>query len=180
MASSPTAERPPRRRRGIPNPWNPVPPLLVGLCFGLAFAGTSRLLDGRFASLVRLGDRFDVKSFPGTGLESLRMRFGAERIDLHGSPEGLEPTETKASSSSDPATKPSDDPLAPPAIKGESKLEKPLTDPLEALKQATAPPRLPQAPQAPRLPPPPQLPPPVVPPPPAGSATVVAPPVPWR
>ena len=176
MASSRTADRPPQRRRRAVNPWNPLPPLLVGLCFGLAFAGTSRLLDGRFASFVRLGERFDVKSFPGTGLESLRMRYGAERIDLHGSPEGSGFTETKASSSGNPSL----DPLAPPAIKGESKPEKPLTDPLEALNQANP---APKAPQDPRVPQPPQLPPPVAPvapPTPAGSATVVAPPVPWR
>ena len=176
MASSRPADRPPQRRHRVVNPWNPLPPLLVGLCFGLAFAGTSRLLDGRFASFVRLGERFDVRGFPGTGLESLRMRFGADRIDLHGSPEGPGSAEPKANSIGNPSL----DPLAPPTGKEEGKLEKPLTDPLEALKQANPAPKAPQAPQAPQ---PPQLPPlvaPVVPPPPAGSATVVAPPVPWR
>ena len=176
MASSRPADRPPQRRRRVAHPWNPLPPLFVGLCFGLAFAGTSRLLDGRFASFVRLGERFEVKGFPGTGLESLRMRFGAERIDLHGSPERSGSAETKPNSSGNPSL----DPLASPMIKKESQLEKPLTDPLEALNQASPDPKSPLAPRAPQ---PPQLPPPVapvVPPPPAGSATVVAPPVPWR
>ncbi len=57
----------PKRKR--PNPWNPSAPLLVGLCFGLTFGITHRLLDGRFANLVRLGERFELK-------ELSRHRFG--------------------------------------------------------------------------------------------------------
>lgn len=72
--------------RARPHPWNPLPPLLLGLCFGLAYAVTFRLLDGRFASLVRLGERFEVKGTPGVGLESLRMRYGLQRVDLHAPP----------------------------------------------------------------------------------------------
>ena len=167
MASSRPADRPPQRRRRVAHPWNPLPPLFVGLCFGLAFAGTSRLLDGRFASFVRLGERFEVKGFPGTGLESLRMRFGAERIDLHGSPERSGSAETKPNSSGNPSL----DPLASPMIKKESQLEKPLTDPLEALNQASPDPK---SPPPPRTPPPPPLPPPPAPlhsPPPPRAAT---------
>ena len=69
-----------------PNPWNPIAPLFLGFSFGLAFAITMRLLDGRFANLVRLGERFEVKSFPGTGLEALRMRYGLDRVDLFAEP----------------------------------------------------------------------------------------------
>jgi hypothetical protein len=69
-----------------PNPWNPKTPLILGLCFGLAFGVTGRLLDGRFANLVRLGERFEVKSFPGVGLESLRMRYGLDRVDVLAEP----------------------------------------------------------------------------------------------
>ena len=75
-----------RVRPAPPHPWNPLPPLLLGLTFGLAFAITYRLLDGRFASLVRLGERFEVKTTPGVGLESLRMRYGLQRVDLHAPP----------------------------------------------------------------------------------------------
>lgn len=71
-----------RRKPRRPNPWNPVAPLLVGLCFGLAYAMTGRLLEGRLGGLVKLGHRFEPKEVPGTTLESLRMRFGADRVDL--------------------------------------------------------------------------------------------------
>ena len=74
-------QRRPARR---PNPWNPMGPLLVGLCFGLAYVVTGRLLEDRLGGLVPLGRRFSSKPVPGLTLESLRMRYGAERVNLLG------------------------------------------------------------------------------------------------
>jgi hypothetical protein len=52
---------------------------LVGLCFGLGYGITSRLLDLSWNGLVRLGHSFALRPLPGTSLESLRQRYGAER-----------------------------------------------------------------------------------------------------
>ena len=59
-------------------------PLLVGFCFGLGYGVTQRLLALQLPSLVRLGQGFEVRPFPGTSLESLRLRFGAENQDIRG------------------------------------------------------------------------------------------------
>jgi len=65
-------------RRSLPPPpsrlWRT--PLLAGLCFGLGYGATNRLLALQWSGLVQLGQSFDVRPFPGTGLESLRQRFG--------------------------------------------------------------------------------------------------------
>jgi hypothetical protein len=157
-------------RSSRPNPWNPLPPLLVGLCFGLAYALTFRLLEGRFVSLVRLGERFEIKPAPGLSLESLRMRYGLDRIDLNGAPAEqpgsgapgaplLDPTAT------DQLSKPG---AAPPAA------EAPLKDPLQLLQPVAGPVVAPPVPTftGPALPAAPPLPP--------ESATVVPPPQPRR
>ena len=59
-------------------------PLLVGFCFGLGYGVTQRLFALQLPSLVRLGQGFEVRPFPGTSLESLRLRFGAENQDIRG------------------------------------------------------------------------------------------------
>ncbi len=102
----------PKRKR--PNPWNPSAPLLVGLCFGLTFGITHRLLDGRFANLVRLGERFELKSFPGTGLESLRMRYGLDRVDLLATPELIPPLAPPVVHPLEPPMAPESAPALPP------------------------------------------------------------------
>jgi hypothetical protein len=142
----------------------------VGLCFGLAYALTFRLLEGRFVSLVRLGERFEIKPAPGLSLESLRMRYGLDRIDLNGAPAEqpgsgapgaplLDPTAT------DQLSKPG---AAPPAA------EAPLKDPLQLLQPVAGPVVAPPVPTftGPALPAAPPLPP--------ESATVVPPPQPRR
>ena len=58
--------------------------MLVGFCFGLGYGVTQRLLALQLPSLVRLGQGFEVRPFPGTSLESLRLRFGAENQDIRG------------------------------------------------------------------------------------------------
>ena len=56
----------------------------MGFCFGLGYGVTQRLLALQLPSLVRLGQGFEVRPFPGTSLESLRLRFGAENQDIRG------------------------------------------------------------------------------------------------
>jgi hypothetical protein len=59
-------------------------PLLVGVCFGLGYGLTQRLLDLRLPGFVQWGQSFEVRQFPGTSLESLRLRVGSEVQDLRG------------------------------------------------------------------------------------------------
>lgn len=78
--------------KGLPRPvslWRR--PLLVGVCFGLSYGLTQRLLDLRLPGFVQWGQSFDVRQFPGTSLESLRLRLGAEAQDLRGRLDLLEP-----------------------------------------------------------------------------------------
>ena len=59
-------------------------PLLAGVCFGLGYGLTHRLLVLQLPSLVRLGEGFEVRPFPGTSLESLRLRFGDDSQEVRG------------------------------------------------------------------------------------------------
>jgi len=65
-------------------------PLLAGLCFGLGYAITDRLLVGAGGATKPIGQDFEVKPFPGTSLESLRMRFGADKTEIRGDLDRLE------------------------------------------------------------------------------------------
>lgn len=97
-------------------------PLLVGFCFGLGYGVTQRLLALQLPSLVRLGQGFDVRPFPGTSLESLRLRFGAENQEIRGDADllQLEPLPDSAA----PAAKPPQE-LPPPAPEPAPELEAP-------------------------------------------------------
>lgn len=57
-------------------------PLVVGICFGLGYGITNRLLALQWPGFVQLGQSFAVRPFPGTSLESLRQRFGAEGQEI--------------------------------------------------------------------------------------------------
>jgi len=59
-------------------------PLLAGLCFGLGYGVVQRLMDLELPQLVQLGQPFDVREFPGTSLESLRLRIGAPVQTIRG------------------------------------------------------------------------------------------------
>lgn len=65
-------------------------PLLAGVCFGLGYGLTHRLLALQLPSLVRLGEGFEVRPFPGTSLESLRLRFGDDSQEVRGNLDLLE------------------------------------------------------------------------------------------
>lgn len=120
-------------------------PLLVGFCFGLGYGVTHRLLALQLPSLVRLGQGFEVRPFPGTSLESLRLRFGTDSQEIRGDLDLLE--------------------LEPPT-KADKPEATPEPNPLDPVLEAEPQPREPNAQrnldpaQAPRLeaPPPPQLP----------------------
>ncbi len=52
-------------------------PLVVGMCFGLGYGITQRLMTLGWTQYVQLGQGFELRPFPGTTLETLRLRFGA-------------------------------------------------------------------------------------------------------
>ncbi|MFN9693121.1 MAG: hypothetical protein ACK550_04880 [Synechococcaceae cyanobacterium] len=64
--------------------------LLLGFCGGIAFGITHRLLSLQFNVPWRNTQPFGVKATPGTGLESLRQRFGGEGKALRGNLEQIE------------------------------------------------------------------------------------------
>ena len=76
-------------------------PLVAGLCFGLAYGITQRVVSLNVGELIRFGQGFDVQVFPGTTLESLRLRFGAAESELRGN---LELNELERQKAADQAT----------------------------------------------------------------------------
>jgi hypothetical protein len=73
--SQPTQPRPQQIWKG---------PLIAGVCFGLAYGVTQRLLSFNVSELIRFGPGFDVQVFPGTSLESLKLRFGDAQGEIRG------------------------------------------------------------------------------------------------
>ena len=59
-------------------------PLIAGLCFGVAYGVTQRLLSFNVAELIRFGPGFDVQVFPGTSLDSHKLRYGAAEAEIRG------------------------------------------------------------------------------------------------
>jgi hypothetical protein len=59
-----------------------VGPLVTGFCFALTYGVTQRLLALNVGELIRFGNGFDVQVFPGTSLESLRLRFGDAEAEI--------------------------------------------------------------------------------------------------
>lgn len=78
------ASRPQVRPRGWKG-W-----LLLGVCFGLGYGITHRLLSLRFEGGLSGHQRFEVKAFPGTELDSLRRRFGDASMQIRGDLDLLE------------------------------------------------------------------------------------------
>ena len=71
-----------------PRPW--VGPLVVGVCFGLGYGVSQRLFNLQVGELVHFGRNFDVQPFPGSSLETLRLRFGSSNEPLRADLESLE------------------------------------------------------------------------------------------
>lgn len=78
-AAEPARRSPPPLKRRL---WRT--PLVVGLCFGLGYGITNRLLALQWPGFVQLGQSFDLRPFPGSSLEGLRQRFGAEDQAIRG------------------------------------------------------------------------------------------------
>ena len=64
--------------------------LLLGLCFGLGYGVTQRLVNIRLETDWTGSQKFEVKPFPGTELEGLRRRFGEASMEIRGDLDLLE------------------------------------------------------------------------------------------
>ncbi len=85
--SSPPSGAPPsgpRARAGSRPGWDWRVWWIVGLCFGLGYAASLRLLSLGGEEERGNRQRFDVQAAPGTTLESLRQRFGGEAREIRG------------------------------------------------------------------------------------------------
>ncbi len=74
----------PRARAGSSPAWDWRLWWIVGLCFGLGYAASLRLLSLGGEEERGTSQRFDVQAAPGTTLESLRQRFGGEAREIRG------------------------------------------------------------------------------------------------
>ena len=134
-------------------------PLVAGLAFGLAYGVTQRLVTLNVGELIRFGQGFDVQVFPGTSLESLRLRFGAADAELRGNLElqQLERQKKDAAANSEtlkPDEPPSPEaPLEPTGPDAEPVLKPLPAEPDEPVAPPTAEPSPAPAPPAPPAPP---------------------------
>jgi hypothetical protein len=129
-------------------------PLVAGLCFGLAYGVTQRLIHLNVGELIRFGQNFDVQVFPGTSLESLRLRFGEAAGEARGELELNELERQQAEEAKrQEALKPV--PAEPEADLGEPMGQQPASEAAPALPAEPAPAAPPAPPAAPV--PPPQL-----------------------
>ena len=80
-------------------------PLAAGLCFGLGYGITQRLLSLQLPTFVQLGQGFELRAFPGTALQSLRLKFGTEAQPIRGDleREQLDPDSKAPGTSGEPA-----------------------------------------------------------------------------
>ena len=80
-------------------------PVVAGLCFGLGYGITQRLLGLQLPAFVQLGQGFELRAFPGTALQSLRLKFGSEAQSIRGDLERdqLDPAPKAPETSADPA-----------------------------------------------------------------------------
>jgi hypothetical protein len=86
-ADAATATRP-QARPLRPRSWKGW--LLLGVCFGLGYGITHRLLALRIETGLNGRQRFEVKTFPGTELDSLRRRVGDGSMQIRGDLDLLE------------------------------------------------------------------------------------------
>jgi len=104
-----------------------LPPLLAGLCFGLGYGVVQRLMAVEFPRLVELGQPFDVREFPGTSLEALRLKTGAAAQSIRGDLGVLELEEQEKARPIETSLEP-----APPPIQPRSAEQQRFTEPLDA------------------------------------------------
>lgn len=63
---------------------------LLGLCFGVGYGTTQRLISLQFSADWNGQQRFEVKPFPGTELNSLRRKLGDASTEIRGDLDLLE------------------------------------------------------------------------------------------
>lgn len=102
-------------------------PLLAGLCFGLGYGVVQRLMAVEFPRLVQLGQPFDVREFPGTSLEALRLKTGAAAQSIRGDLGVLELEEQEKARPIEKSLEP-----APPPILPRPAEQQRFTEPLDA------------------------------------------------
>lgn len=96
MSGTTSPLHPPAAPGGRAVPQRPFPALgrrgllVVGLCFGLAYGVTQRILSLDLGEWRPLSHPFDVKPSPGTSLETLRLRFGDSGRPIRADLEALE------------------------------------------------------------------------------------------
>lgn len=103
-----------------------LPALLAGVSFGLGYGVVQRLMAVEFPRLVELGQPFDVREFPGTSLEALRLKTGATAQSIRGDLGVLELEEQEKTSPLAPSAEPEPSPQPPPPQ------QLPLAQPLDA------------------------------------------------
>ena len=135
-------------------------PLVAGLCFGVAYGVTQRVLSFNVAELIRFGPGFDVQVFPGTSLESLKLRYGAAEAEIRGD---LELQELERQQQEEAKKRAEEAKQAEEELKRASELEPlpepelPHADPTPAQPKPAAPSAPLPAPPVPPLAPAPQL-----------------------
>ena len=135
-------------------------PLVAGLCFGVAYGVTQRVLSFNVAELIRFGPGFDVQVFPGTSLESLKLRYGAAEAEIRGD---LELQELERHQQEEAKKRAEEAKQAEEELKRASELEPlpepelPQADPTPAQPKPAAPSAPLPAPPVPPLAPAPQL-----------------------
>ena len=135
-------------------------PLIAGLCFGVAYGVTQRVLSFNVAELIRFGPGFDVQVFPGTSLESLKLRYGAAEAEIRGD---LELQELERQQQEEAKKRAEEAKQAEEELKRASELEPlpepelPQADPTPAQPKPAAPSAPLPAPPVPPLAPAPQL-----------------------
>ena len=102
-------------------------PLLAGLCFGLGYGVVQRLMAVEFPRLVELGQPFDVREFPGTSLEALRLKAGAAVQSIRGDLGVLELEEQEKARPIEKSLEPAPPPIQPPPAEQQR-----FTEPLDA------------------------------------------------
>jgi hypothetical protein len=146
-------------RHLVSQPW--AIPLLAGLCFGLGYGVVQRLMQLELPRQGQLVEPFRMKEFPGTTLESLRLKVGEEPRSIRGDLGALEQEEQQRKAETERRQREQE----LEAERQRERLAPPLSRELEPAPAATPPPAPAPAPAPPPAADPlPRLDPPITPP----------------
>lgn len=129
-------------------------PLVAGVAFGVAYGITQRLIGLNVGELIRFGPGFEVQVFPGTSLESLRLRFGDAAAEVRGDLElhQLEQVEQEQQQKQKQAGTAANEKLEPEPVDPLESAPQEPTPGLSAPQQAEPAAPLPESPPAPAAP----------------------------